>query len=215
MTPRLAPVALATLSALALAGCTALGSVNSAARNLDAYELTPLPVATAASRPSSRMLFVAEPVISGAIGSERIVLKPNALQVTFLGDGRWVEPAPLHIRNLLARSFANSGQLSLVTTSSVGPLPDYTLLADVDRFQAEILPDGAGARARVVVSMTLTLVRDADAGLVATRRFLRVAEAADIDAMDIAAAFDAAMTPILREATAWGLRVITGRAPSA
>ena len=39
----------ALLASLALGGCAALGSVNNAARNLDAYELNPLPVASAAA----------------------------------------------------------------------------------------------------------------------------------------------------------------------
>lgn len=208
------PILIATLPvalALALGGCSTISSVNKAARNLDAYELNPLPIAAVATRPSSRILFVAEPTVSGATGSERIVVKPDALQVTFLGDGRWVETAPVHIRNLLARSFANSGRLTMSTTSSIGPLPDYTLLTDVDHFQAEILPRGSAAPAQVVVGMTLTLVRDADSSLIATRRFYRVVAAADTDAPAIAAAFDAAMTPLLRDATSWGLSVMTGR----
>lgn len=215
MTSRLYRLLPALLASLALGGCAALGSVNNAARNLDAYELNPLPVASVAARPSPRILFVAEPTVSGAIGSERIVIKPDALQVSFLGDGRWVEPAPQHIRNLLSRSFANSCRLTLVTTSSTGPLPDFTLLTDVDRFQAELQPRGSAAPARVTVGMTLTLVRDADAGLVATRRFYRVVDATDTDAPAIAAAFDAAMASLLQETTRWGLTVITGRGTGA
>ena len=107
---------------VAFSGCTTFASLNSAARNLDAYELRPLPP-QGPIRVGGQMVFVAEPSVSGALGSERIVVKPDALQVAFLPDGRWVEPTSVHIRNLLARSLANSGRLGLVSTSTVGPLP--------------------------------------------------------------------------------------------
>ena len=60
----------------------------------------PAAAAARGARSGSRILFVAEPTAPGAIASDRIVMKPNPLQVTLLGDGRWVEAAPAHIRNL-------------------------------------------------------------------------------------------------------------------
>ena len=96
---------------------------------------------------SSRILFVAEPTVPGAIGSDRIVMKPSPIQVTLLGDGRWVEPAPAHIRNLLARSLANTGPVRLRELGdTVGPLPDFTLMTDVERFEAELAARGRRSR---------------------------------------------------------------------
>jgi cholesterol transport system auxiliary component len=200
------------LAALSLSGCTTFSALNSAARNLDAYELNPLPPQP--GQTSTRTLvFVADPSVSGAVGSERIVVRPTALQVAFLGDGRWVEPGPVMIRNLIARSLANSNRLAMVSTNSVGPLPDFTILTDVETFEAQIgSPTGAAARAEV--AMTITVVRDADGRLVASRRFARAADAPNIEADSVAAAFDAAMGPLLREATGWATGVMTGR-PSA
>ena len=160
---------------------------------------------------SSRILFVAEPTMPGAIGSDRIVMKPSPIQVTLLGDGRWVEPAPAHVRNLLTRSLANSGRFAFVSAASVGPLPDFTLMTDVERFEAELLPAG-GAPARAVVSMTLTVLRDVDGRLVASRRFSRTAEAPDTDALAIVSAFEAATGALLREAVPWASAVMTGAA---
>lgn len=205
------PTRIAVVLALALApaGCSTVSSLNSAARTLDAYELSPLPPQQQATRSGSRLLFVADPTVPGSASTDRIVVKPDALQVTLLGDGRWIEPTPTLIRNLLARSFANSGRFAFVTTSSVGPLPDFTLLSDLDTFEVQILPQG-GAPARVVVSLTLTVVRDADSRLVASRRFSRTAEAADTDAPSIVAAFEAATSAILPDAVGWGVAVMTG-----
>ena len=200
---------LALMLALAgLSGCSAFASLNSAARNLDAYELRPLPPQDAV-RVGGPLVFVAEPTVTGALGTERIVMKPNALQVAFLADGRWVESTSVHIRNLLARSLANSGRLGLVSTNSVGPLPDFTVMTDVETFQAEVGSPG-GAPARIAIAVTLSIARDVDGRLIASRRFTQSAGATGVDAPHVVPAFDAAMSALLRDSTDWAIGVITG-----
>lgn len=214
VTPRPSPLRRLGLAALLLAvcvggaGCSALSSLSRAAQPLETYALNPLP-AQGASRSGATMLFVAEPTVPGAIGSDRIVMRPNALQVTLLADGRWVEPAPAHLRSVIARSFASSGRFAFVTTTTLGPLPDYTLLTDVEHFEAWLLPPG-GAPARVMISITFSVVRDAGGQLIASRRFFREAFAADTDSLSIATAFDVATGALLREAVPWATAVMTG-----
>ena len=53
--------------------------------------------------------------------------------------------------------------------------------------------------------MTLSIARDVDGRLVAARRFARTADATGTDAPEIVAAFDAAMSALLREATGWAV----------
>ena len=205
------PAALLVLLALGsgISGCATVSSLNASARPLPTYELNPLP-AVAGSRTGGRMVFVADATAPASVSSDRIVLKPNALAVTLVRDGRWVESAPAHVRNVLARSLANTGRYAFVTTGTIGPLPDFTLMTDIDAFEAELLPRDGGAPARVVVSMTLSVVRDADGRLVASRRFSRTAEAVDTDALAIVSAFEAANAAVLREAVPWATTVMTG-----
>lgn len=207
--PPLAALLCAAL-ALALAGCATANSLRSAATPLDSYTLNPLPEAAAPARSGQRVVYVADPTATAAVSGDRIAIKPDPIRVTLLGDGRWVEALPLHLQGVIARSLANTGRFALVTTSTVGPLPDFTLLTDIDAFQAETLPQG-GAPARVTVSMTLTVVRDADGRLVASRRFGRTAEAAATDARSIVLALDAANGAVLREAIPWAAAAMTGR----
>ena len=54
--------------------------------------------------------------------------------------------------------------------------------------------------------------RDVDGRLVAAQHFARTAEATGIDAPEIVAAFDAAMSALLREAVPWASAVMTGAA---
>lgn len=213
--PRQIPAALLLLAlALGTTGCATVSSLNASARSLDTYELNPLPssssAAAAAGRSGGRLLYVADATAPAAVATDRIVMKPNALQVTLIGNGRWVEPAPAHVRNLLARSLANTGRYAFVTTGTVGPLPDFTLMTDVEAFEAQLLPRESAAPARAVVSLTLSVVRDADGRLVASRRFSRTAEAAGTDALAVVSAFEAATTAVLREAVPWATTVMTG-----
>ncbi len=206
-------VAVVLVLTFGLAGCSAFSSLNSAARSMDTYALNPLPAQTAA-RSGATILFVGEPTASGAIASDRIVIKPNPLQVTLLGDGRWVEAAPAHLRSVIARSFANTGRFAFVTTAASGPLPDYTVLIEMDSFEARVLPQGSAAPVRVVVSLTMSVVRDADGRLAASRRFSQVADAPEIDAISVVSAFETATSGLLGEAIPWATAVMTG-APGA
>lgn len=208
--PRLSrAVAVLVLLAGALPGCATMSSIRSAATPLDTYVLNPLPAPAAPTRQGARIVYVADPTAAGAIAGDRIVVKPDPVQVTLLGDGRWVEALPAHLQSVLARSLANTGRFAFVASSTVGPLPDFTLLTDVDAFQAEV---SAGAPPRVVVSMTLTVVRDVDGRLVASRHFSRVAEAPDTHAHSLVLAFNAANEALLREAVPWTVAAMTGRA---
>ncbi|MFT3972783.1 MAG: ABC-type transport auxiliary lipoprotein family protein [Amaricoccus sp.] len=207
---RLAPAAL--LSAmLALSACATAASLRSAATPLDTYTLNPL-ASPAATQSGSRIVYVADPTANAAIAGDRIAIKPNSIQVALLGDGRWIEALPLHVRNVLARSLANTGRFAFVGTSTVGPLPDFTLLTDIDAFQAETT--GGGDPARVVVSMTLTVLRDVDGRLVASRHFVQTANAPATDARSLVLAFDAANGALLRDAVPWATSVMTGRPSS-
>lgn len=188
---------------LALGGCGTISSLDSASRSLDTYELTAVEAAGPAARSGGPTLAIVSPTASGAIASDRIVIKPDALQVAFLGDGRWVDPAPVLIQQLLSRSLASTGRFGLVTTSSSGPLPDHTLVADIEAFQAEIAPEGAPAPVRVVVRLSLTVLSESDGRVAARRRFEAEAWASDDNAAAIVPAFDTATERVLREVVAW------------
>lgn len=191
---------------LALSACGPLSSLNSATRPLPTYTLPPLPPQEGA-RASARSVFVAEPVAPAAISTDRIVMKPSAIQVTLLPDGRWADTAPAHLREVLTRSLANTGRFALVTRGTAGPIPDYTLMIDIESFEAR-RPTSEAVEARV--AMTLTILRNTDGRLVASRRFAQGAAAADTDALSVVAAFEAANTALLRQAVDWATRVMTG-----
>jgi cholesterol transport system auxiliary component len=203
---RLAALPLAL--ALILPACTALRSLDSASRSLDTFELQPLAGAPARAH-TGRSLAVEGPTASGALATERILVKPNPLQIAYLPGARWVDAAPVHVQSLLIRSIANSGRTGFVGQPASGPLPDYDLLTDLEAFQAEVQRGGEPPY-QVVVRMTLTLVRDLDGRVVATRRFERSVGAPSSDDATIVSAFNVAMSGLLAEVTAWTVGAMSG-----
>lgn len=200
----------AALLLTGLGGCAALSSLNSASQPLPTYDLSAAAGAPTRAAPSSRrVLLVAPPTALGAFDSDRMVIKPNALQVQYLPNSRWVDSVPRQTQTLLIRSIANSGGVGYVGGDAAGPVPDFVLLTDIQSFQAEVGPDGTPGH--VTVRLTLTLVRDLDRALVASRVIERQAPLTAADPLSVASAFNTAMTSLLGEATQWTLRAMGGR----
>lgn len=195
---RTARAGLLLLALAASSGCAAVSALSGASQPLDAYGLTP--VEGARGGRGARHLVVETPTTSGAIATDRILVKPNPLQAAYLPNARWVDGAPVMVQTLLVQSIQASGAFRLVSRAPGGLFPDYTLLTEIRSFQAE--PEPAGDY-RVRVALTLTLVREADGAVVAGRSVERSALAANVAPLTIAAAFDAAMGAALREAVAW------------
>lgn len=197
---RLARAAALAGALCALAGCAAVSALSGASTPLDAFALTPL--AGPGGGSGARFIVVETPTTSGAIATDRILVKPNRLQAAYLPAARWVDPAPVMIQNLLVQSMQASGAFRLVGRQAAGLFPDYTILTEIGAFQVEPGPP-EGPLYRVRVALTLTVVREADATLVATRSFEGAGGAPSGAPLDIAVAFDAATGAVLREAVAW------------
>ncbi len=200
-------VALAALLG-ALAGCAALSSLSAASEPFDAFALTPL--AGAGGAGGTRHVVVELPTTSGAIATDRILVKPNRLQAAYLPAARWVEPAPVLIQTLLVQSMQASGAFRLVGRTALGLYPDTTLVTEIRAFEAEPGPPG-GPPYTVRVALTLALVRETDGAILATRNLEASAPAASVDPLVVAAAFDAATRSVLREAVAWAAADDAGR----
>jgi cholesterol transport system auxiliary component len=202
--------AMALILALALPGCAVVRTLDTASQPMTTFELTPLAGPGGSSGPT---VLVQTPRATGALATERIVIKPNALQVTYLPGAQWVDPTPVHVQSLLVRSIANTGRVSFAGSDPSGPLPDFILLTDITEFEAQVLPPG-GAPAQVVLRLTLTVIRDLDGRIVGSRSFTSTVTVADLDELTVVSAFDRAMTALLDEATGWTIAAMRG-APAA
>ena len=179
-----------------LSSCAALSAVDDAAVPLDAYALVPLPMAEPS--PGGPHLVVEVPNSTGALATDRILIKPNPLQATYLPDGRWIDPAPVMMQSLLVNSLQNVARFSRVGRDGAGLIPDYTLITDLTAFEV----DKAEIQT-VHVGVTITIIQESDRSILATRRFDQTAAVAADSTPDVIRAFDAATTQLLSEAVDW------------
>lgn len=182
-----------------LGGCAAIASVSSASRPLDTYELRPLPPSASVAR-GTRHLIVEPPTASGALSTDRIAIKPNAFEVSYLPGVRWSDAAPDLLQLLMARSIEGAGGFALVSTGTGQADSDWHLETDLQAFQLELAPEGA---ARATVRVRATLVSDADRRVRGARTFAASALAEGTDVEVAIPAFDQATEAVLRELTAW------------
>lgn len=200
MMMRCAMLALILASLSVQSGCAAFSAVSRAGEELDAYTLSPLPATDAGA--VGPHLVVALPTAAGALDSDRILVKPTRLQAQYLPDGRWTSPAPVLVQTLLLASFQNVGGYQLVDRDGAGLMPDYTLMTELQHFQAE--PTGPSPAPVVVrVGLTLTLIREEDLSIRATRRFTAEATAGSDSTLALVVGFDTALRQVLTEAVSW------------
>jgi cholesterol transport system auxiliary component len=200
--------AVALTALLALPGCGALSSLSGASEPLDAYALTPLEGPGDAR--GSRHVVIEVPTTSGAIATNRILIKPNPLQAAYLPGAAWTTATPEMVQTLLVQSMQASGAFRLVGRTSLGLFPDYTVLTEIRAFQAEPGPL-VGPAYVVRIALTMTMLREADGALVASRSFEASAGAESASPLVLASAFDAAMGVVLRDAVPWIANVGVGR----
>ena len=190
------------LGLAALAGCSALTSLGAASQPLDTFELTPLLASSTGATRGRRHLEVTMPTATGALTSERIVIKPTPLQVQALPNARWVNEATEMVQLLLVRSLSGTGRFGLVTRDGAGPAADYTLITDLQAFQTEIGPDGPA----VIIRTRMSLLRGPDDTILASRSFSNTVMVSGTETTTVVSGFDQAMSAQLRDVTDWLIR---------
>lgn len=194
------PPMLLLLMLASLSGCSALSALNDASQPLEIYELRTPEVTGTASRRSTEVI-VEEPIASGALATERIMVQPAPLQAQYLPGVRWSDTAPVMLQTLMVRSLAETGALASVGRSPVGTRADFAVLSELTDFQVEA--GEAEADVLVRVRLIVRLVQESDSRVVASRTFANTASAPSTDPAPVAAAFDAATSRLLSDAVSW------------
>ncbi len=195
------PIVMLSLSAPLLSGCGALSSLSEASAELDAFSLAPVQTSGDIAG-GSRHLVVELPTSAGALATDRILIKPTPVQAQYLPDGRWTEPAPALVQTLLVASFQNLGGFRLVGRTGAGLMPDYTLMSELQDFQAEPL-GGDPATFQITVGMMMTIIHESDRRIIASRRFSATATVGSDGTAALVQGFDRALQSVLQEAVTW------------
>ena len=187
---------------LALPGCGALSALQGEP-DRDVFELRPpSDVPKKCGRGRVTELIIELPKTRGTLDTERIMIRPSALQTQYLPDARWGDTVPVTLQTLLVRGFGVYDVFNHVGRAPLGSVGDYAIISEINDFNAEV----AGKGAIVKLTVDAQMVREADSTVVARGHFATSAEAPSTKTDDLVPAFDAAGQQLVAQMTDWGLR---------
>lgn len=187
--------------AAGLSGCGAVSAVSRASDELDAFTLSTL-APTGSRRAGSGHLVVELPTSGGEFATDRILIKASPQQALYLPGARWSEPTAAMVQTLLVNSLLNRGGFRLVTRVGAGLMPDITLMTEIQALQAE-LTGGGPTPVQVRIVLQMTLIRESDRSIVATRRFAGSTAVSSDGTSALIGGLDQTMQKILSDVVAW------------
>ena len=193
---------LLALTVTALPGCAALSLLQGEPER-DVFELRgPEITAVQCGRGRIGELVVELPKTRGTLDSERIMIRPSALQTQYLPDAVWGDPVPTMVQNLLVASLSAHDSFTHVGRAPLGAAGDYALISEIKDFNAEVIAESTIVR----LSMDVRMIREMDATVSARGSFSVSAHAASTRTADLIDAFDAANQQLIAQITDWSLR---------
>ncbi|MFP7569979.1 ABC-type transport auxiliary lipoprotein family protein [Marivita sp. S2033] len=202
LTFRFARASLAVGALAVVTGCSALSAFSDAATPLDVYEIpAPSGISPTTRGAVARDVIVELPTTSGALETDRIMIRPNPLQAQYLPEVRWSEPVPVMVQTLMLRAIESTGAVRYVGRQPLGVSGDYAIVTEVMDFHAEQIAGGDGAM--VEVRLLSRLVRERDARIVSSRTFSAEALSGSTDTLPLVEAFSAASDQVFTEVAQW------------
>lgn len=214
--PRLGAVlralALLTVMASGLGGCSVFlpQSLREPAPKL--YQLSSPKFPGAAQPRVERQLVVDAPITERALDTDRIALKPTALEIEYYAASRWADRAPALVQAVLVEAFENANALAAVGRPSLGLVPDFVLRSELRDFEAVYAKLGTAPEVRV--RWTAKLIRQGDLKVVAARSFEGRAAARQDGVPYAVEAFDRALAQVVTEAVPWSLQAMRTAGPA-
>ena len=160
---RLIPLAVLLMTT---SGCGVLGAL-SGGPDRDVFELRETGPAMSCGRSRAIELVVEAPKAAGPIDSERILVRPNPLQIQYLPDAQWGDSVPVMVQTLMVRRLSDYNLFSHVGRAPLGSSGDYALLSEIGDFSAVV----QGRGAMVSMTMSAQIVDEMSARVVARQNF--------------------------------------------
>ncbi|CAM3086433.1 ABC-type transport auxiliary lipoprotein family protein [Paracoccus nototheniae] len=193
------PAALMIAALGTLPGCGALSALQGEPER-DLFELRP-PPARSCGQARIAELVIEPPKTRGTLDSDRIMIRPSALQTQYLPDAQWGETVPAMVQRLLVESLGATGSYAHVGRAPLGLSGDYALISEIGDFNAELTPEGVVVR----LSVDAQMVSEMEADVVSRSRFSATVPAASTRSADLIPAFDAGARQVVGQMTDWAL----------
>ena len=188
---RLAPTLATGLLCLSLLGCSlAMGS-----RAPTTYDLVAPRSFAAAHHPARWQLMVYEPTAVHALETDRLMVRPQADQVSYYKGIAWSDRLPRLVQARMIETFQNSGAVKAVSPSS----GQYGLVTDLRSFQIDVTSGKAFAEIEIFAK----LINTASGKVIATKGFSARVPATSDAPGDAIAALNQAFTEVLQDTTTW------------
>jgi len=195
---RAAAIVSAAASCIALAGCGAV--IGSTAPAPATYDLIPTRISTVTPpRAAPFQLVVNQPTAVRALGTDRLLVKPGADQISFFKGAAWSDRLPKLIQDRIVQAFQNAGLVKAVGSRSDRLDADIEMASQLNAFQVEV--EGSRATARVAIFVK---VIDGNAGkMIASRAFETTVPSDPKDAREMVASLNRAFDTVLRQIVPW------------
>ena len=188
--PRSAPTLATGVLCLGLLGCALAGSKPPATYDLVAprsFSTTP--------RPAPWQLVVYEPTAVHALETDRLMVRPQADQVSYYKGVAWSDRLPRLVQARIIETFQNSGAVKAVSSGT----GQYALVTDLRAFQIDV----TSGKAYAEIEIFAKLVNAGSGKVIATKGFSARVPASSDSPGDAIAALNQAFTEVLQDTTTW------------
>lgn len=185
---------------LLIPGLTGCGKFLDPGPPLPRVLLNPELSTSPANAVASQQILVVRPEAGNDIDTERIAAIFDGLKVKYLGNARWVAPAPVMMQRLMVDSLESAGYFTGVGDEASGLTSQLRLSMDIRRFH---LRYDSAAKPVAEVAMTLRLVDLRTGTSLGFTRVETTQPAQGEDLRELVAAFNTAVSRALKQATDW------------
>ncbi|MDO5611631.1 MAG: ABC-type transport auxiliary lipoprotein family protein [Paracoccus sp. (in: a-proteobacteria)] len=194
----------ALIAVLTIPGCGALSALQGEP-DRDVFDLRPPVDGMRQCSARGRAELTVEPPKSGGdLDTERIMIRPNPLQVQYLPDARWSDTVPTMVQTLLVRTLGSYDVFSHVGRAPLGMSGDVALLTEISDFNAVTGEGGT----RILMRIDAQLVEEMGATVIARRQFRADVPATSTATAQLIPAFDAASQQVLSEISTWAVGAV-------
>lgn len=205
-----ARIALAVAAALLLGACSLLGGGGDRNRGT-IFAPDPQVRADPAWPQVSWQLSINPPTAPRTVDTYRIVVRPTPGELQVYGGASWARAPSDMVEDVVLRALEDSGHIPGVARRGVGIAPDFRLLLDLRRFEADY---AGGSLPVATIEINAKLVQAREQGIVASRTFTFAEPAATTSVASVAEAYTRALEALGHGIAGWTLESGEAHAPT-